>query len=373
MQIDLEPSLERWVGARILDARQAESIREFERRYAPSRRARWPVLLALAFGGLMLGAGVLLFVSAHWDRLSPAERTATVLTTLAALHTAAAFSRNSSLGMVLHAVGTVALGGAISVLGQTFNLEEHWSGGVMLWAGGAWIAWFVLRQWPQLTLAAILTPVWLIGKWLDWASPGWGSESQMGGSAAVLIALCYLSARLPGYDSIERRSLAWVGGLGIIPAVIFAATETLLFSRGRALSGTKQIVGWAGAILLPLAVAWLLRGTKFWVNAIAAVWCVVLSWMAHENLSIPLYLWCALGSAGLIAWGVYEYRSERVNLGMAGFALSVISFFFSSVMDKLGRSASLVTLGILFLAGGWGWERLRRGLVARTRAQGAGA
>jgi hypothetical protein len=95
--------------------------------------------------------------------------------------------------------------------------------------------------------------------------------------------------------------------------------------------------------------------------------------MAHENLSIPLYLWCAVGSAGLIAWGVYEYRSERVNLGMAGFALSVIFFFFSSVMDKLGRSASLVTLGILFLAGGWGWERLRRGLVARTRAQGAGA
>ncbi len=43
-----------------------------------------------------------------------------------------------------------------------------------------------------------------------------------------------------------------------------------------------------------------------------------------------------------------------------------IIFYFSDVMDKLGRSASLIGLGVLFLFGGWALERTRRQLVARV-------
>ena len=64
--------------------------------------------------------------------------------------------------------------------------------------------------------------------------------------------------------------------------------------------------------------------------------------------------------------GVVERRSERINLGVAGFALTILVFYFSSVMDRLGRSASLVGLGLLFLGGGWALEQGRRRLVART-------
>jgi hypothetical protein len=63
-----------------------------------------------------------------------------------------------------------------------------------------------------------------------------------------------------------------------------------------------------------------------------------------------MHRWEALGSVGLIAWGVREQRVERSNLGMLGFAASVLAFYFSSVMDKLGRSASLIGFGVLFLA-----------------------
>ena len=74
MRIELEPSLDRWVEARILDHQQADRIRQFESTQIPRRRARWPVIVAVAFGGIMLAAGVLLFVSAHWDELSPFQR-----------------------------------------------------------------------------------------------------------------------------------------------------------------------------------------------------------------------------------------------------------------------------------------------------------
>ena len=97
---------------------------------------------------------------------------------------------------------------------------------------------------------------------------------------------------------------------------------------------------------------------------------------AEPGETLLRYLWrdlgpygiCALGSIGLIAWGLREARKERINLGIAGFALTVLFFYFSSVMDKLGRSASLIGLGLLFLLGGWLLEKTRRRLVAKLES-----
>jgi uncharacterized membrane protein len=83
---------------------------------------------------------------------------------------------------------------------------------------------------------------------------------------------------------------------------------------------------------------------------------------------VLLYVWWALGAMALIAWGVRESRRERINMGAALFAATVIAFYFSEVMDKLGRSASLIGLGVLFLGGGWALERVRRRLVLQTKA-----
>jgi hypothetical protein len=104
------------------------------------------------------------------------------------------------------------------------------------------------------------------------------------------------------------------------------------------------------------------------MNAVAAAWVVVLSLLAWGRADTGMYLWCGIGAAGLIAWGIHELRAERINFGMAGFALTVLFFFFSSVMDRLGRSASLMALGVVFLAGGWYWEKLRRRLIERVHA-----
>jgi uncharacterized membrane protein len=68
----------------------------------------------------------------------------------------------------------------------------------------------------------------------------------------------------------------------------------------------------------------------------------------------------------LIYWGVNDRRKERINLGMAGFAVTIIAFYFSEVLDKYGRSTVLISMGIIFLVGGYYMERLRRRLISHV-------
>jgi uncharacterized membrane protein len=56
-----------------------------------------------------------------------------------------------------------------------------------------------------------------------------------------------------------------------------------------------------------------------------------------------------------------------VNFAAAGFALTVMSFYFETVMTKMGRSVSLMGLGLLFLVGGYLLERVRRRMVGSVK------
>ena len=67
----------------------------------------------------------------------------------------------------------------------------------------------------------------------------------------------------------------------------------------------------------------------------------------------------------VIWWGVRQTSRALVNLGMVGFALAVGWFYFSDIYGEVGRSLGLIGLGILFLAGGWALEKMRRRLLAR--------
>lgn len=373
-----ERYVERWTNAGLIDLFTAEQIRAHEAAQAKTQGLRWPVLLAIGLGGLLLGAGVLLFVAAHWDSLSPDGRFALVLCLVALFHVAAALAaeRFPALCTALHAVGTISLGAGIFLAGQIFHLQEHWPGGVMLWALGAWIAWALLRDWPQATLVALLTPMWLSSEWVEATRRVAGSEKILAEGLALL-SITYFTALLPQKETPVRKALAWIGGVALIPGAIFViASTTIHFWQQPPLPGSYRLAGWTVALGLPLVLAWWLRRSAAWLNLMAAFWVVVLGTTGLSPLAGPsslLNAWwelgsygmCALGSMGLIAWGLKEERKERINLGVAGFALTVLFFYFSTVMDKLGRSASLIGLGLLFLLGGWLLEKIRRRLVAR--------
>jgi uncharacterized membrane protein len=365
---DWETRLERWLADGVIDAGTAARIRAWEGGQAQSQGLRWPILLALVCGALLVGSGVLLFVSAHWDQLSPSQRMAVVLLLVACFHAggAAVAGRFHALSIAMHTVGTIALGAGIALAGQIFNMAEHWPAAVLLWAAGAALGWVLLGHWTQAALTAILAPWWLAGEWIAGAS----SSHDTLPVAVGICGLCftYLSARRSAADSALRKALGWIGGIALLPAAAYTASDSWTVTPFQ----SAHLAGWAVAVGVPIGVAAILRGRNTVWNAAAVFWTLVLAALAGSRPEyLAVYAWCGIGSFGLAMWGIHESRPERINLGIAAFALTVFFFYFSSVMDKLGRSASLMGLGVLFLGGGWVLERTRRRLMARMRPEAA--
>ena len=383
----LEKQLERWLSSGVVDASTAARIRAFEQSQVPSERLRWPVLLALALGGVLLCAGVLLFVAAHWDELSPAWRFSLVLLLVAAFPVAGAFTaeRFPALSVTFYTIGTVCVGAGIFLAAQIFNLQEHWPNGILLWAIGALAGWLLLRNWTQAALLALLVPAWLAGEW-QVRTESLQVSGQLMLEGLLLLAITYFTARTAEEDSPVRRALVWVGGIALLPLSILAFVERheQWWQVNRAHVSTPLLVtGWAIAICAPLALAAILRGRGVWVSAIATIWVLVIGTFspvhsgttdtlaAYAWNSLGIYLWAGAGALALVTWGLLERQRERINLGVVGFALTVLIFYFSDVMDKLGRSASLIGMGVLLLVGGWILERARRQLIARMQRSAA--
>lgn len=379
----IESQVKRWTDAGLLEPAAAKRIIEFEHSQEHSASLRWPVLVALVFGGILLAAGITLFVAAHWSELSPATRFTLVLLMVSVFHVGGAFTMEKfpALSIMCHAIGTATLGAAIFLTGQIFNLRENWATGILLWALGAAFGYVLLRNWPQAALLALLVPAWLIGQWnisTQWYSGG-GRPLAIG---LLSTAFAYFSARIGDQESAVRKALVWIGGLALIPsaitALVISAEEWYSYRTLQHLPGPRLFLIWAIALLAPLILAWFVRGKAVWMNVLAAAWSYAfVVTAAHVRLfraasadrdiavTLTLYLLCVIASAGLVVWGLYEKRKERLNLGIASFAISILFFYFDSFMGKLGRSLSLLILGVLCLVGGYALEMTRRKLRAR--------
>src|SRR6516165_3660285 len=178
---DFEPLLNRWQSAGVLDAETAARVRTWESAQAPVPRSlpaarqkeirtegiAWQGRVALILGGILLASGVILFVSSHWDRLGPAWRYTLVMAMVTVFHLGGAIMRGKykATSTVLHAVGTISTGAAIALVGQIFNIQEHWPAAVLMWATAAAFGWLMLRDQAQQTLTLLLFPSWLICEW----------------------------------------------------------------------------------------------------------------------------------------------------------------------------------------------------------------
>jgi uncharacterized membrane protein len=384
---DIESLLTRWQSAGVLDAATAARIRAHEAQSAPrdSPGLKWQGVTALILGAILLACGVVLFISAHWDQLGPGARFSLVCAMVAVFHIAGGFARPRFLGLstALHAVGTVASGAAIALVGQIFNIQEHWPAAVLLWALAALAGWALLHDQAQQALALLLVPAWIVCE-LDFRMSGHIGEGIYMGRLCFLWAILYITFFLAS----RRRAVQ-----GILFAVSIVAAGLAIYgmlsawesgnSNQTFIPFSTRVWAWIAIAAIPLLIA-AFHGHKGLVPiAVAIAFVIALPWCYHsitESYSAPngatstwvrtdpnllAYALVAAFAVFLCAWGVRLASRALVNLGIVGFAASVGWFYFSDILDKLNRSLGLIGLGILFLAGGWALEKMRRRILAR--------
>jgi hypothetical protein len=377
-----ERYLNRWRGAGLIDEATEASIRAFESADTRPSGRRWQVILALVLGGILLGAGVLLFVAANWDDVSPGWRLTLVLAMLALFHGAGVVAKERFAGFAttMHALGTVAAGAAIALVGQIFNMQEHWPAAVMLWALCALAGWWLLGDQFQQTLALLLVPAWLISEWMYRASVYDGANVYLA-RMIVILAAVYLTGFLHSRRRVVFGILFGVAAVALCISVAILAHgwEYYYYGYGHHwgfLPLHLRVVAFV-ILLLTVGLGWYLGRQSVVPAGIVAVVAFVLPWAQkvvesegwrgqtwkHSEASLLAYALVAATAVFLAWWGVREGSKVLVNYGIAAFALTVMWFYFSSIMDKLGRSLGLIMLGVLFLAGGWLLEKMRRMLV----------
>lgn len=393
---DIEDLLIRWESAGVLESTASERIRAWEQQQASRSAAAatshaslsgiaWQGLVALSLGGLLLACGVVLFISAHWYEVSPAGRLTIVFAMVALFHLAGAATRQTfrSLSTVLHAVGTVATGAAIALVGQIFNLQEHWPAAVLLWALAALAGWALLRDQAQQTLAFLLIPAWLFTE-MEYSTELRIGQSAYLGRFLLVWAVLYLTAFLQSRRKGLRISLFVAGAIAALVGTLFLLQGWRSFAFSLPfIPLSTRVWGWTavGALplllalfrmrksLIPVTLALLLSvalpfAQRIWVVKSTGAYPARGSYVANEpNLLAQVLV--GTFTVFLIYWGVRQVSRSLVNLGIVYFAMTVAWFYFSDIFSKVNRSLGLIGLGILFLAGGWLLERARRRLLAR--------
>ncbi len=415
---DLESQLKRWQSAGVLDAETASRIRAHESKIAaqssaqaalsihhenvcPSSLAfgdvgehepqaapaglKWLVVTGLILGAILLACGVVLFVSAHWDQLGPAGRYLLVIAMVAVFHIAGGLTRSNFEGLssALHAVGTISTGAAIALVGQIFNIQEHWPAAVLLWALAALAGWALLRDQAQQTLALLLLPAWIFCE-LGYRMAGHIGEDAYLGRLCFLWAILYLT-----FFAHSRRKV--VQGILFAASAISAFYGIVFMVNGWGRWSTEQsfipfgtcVWAWIAIAAVPIIVAAFHAHKGLVPLAAAIAFVIALPWCYSTRTETvnwadgSSHLWTGtrpnLAAHALVAafavflcwWGVRMISRALVNLGIVGFAAAVFWFYFSDIYNDHQRALGLIGLGILFLAGGWALEKMRRRILAR--------
>jgi uncharacterized membrane protein len=379
---DFESLLNRWQSAGVLDAETARRIRAHEAEQTKPAGLRWQVIVVLILGAILLACGVALFVSAHWDQIGPVARLAVVLAMVSVFHLAGGWVREHFKGLstALHAVGTISTGAAIALVGQIFNIEEHWPAAILMWAIAAAAGWALLHDEAQQVLTLLLFPAWICSEFSYYAD-GHIGESVYIGRFLIVWAVLYLTFFIGSKRKILRGILFATAAIDGITGICILLEGWRSWGDHTYLPLGLRTWGWVDIAVIPLLFAvFKFRKSVIPVSvaicfSIALPWCQRVWSEYYKNWgdtphyytrNEPNLVAHALVSAFcvfIIWWGVRLVSQALVNLGIVGFAICVFWFYFSDIMDKLDRSLGLIGLGILFLAGGWVLEKTRRKLV----------
>jgi uncharacterized membrane protein len=278
-------------------------------------------------------------------------------------------------------VGTVSTGAAIALVGQIFNIQEHWPAAVLLWAIAAAAGWILLQDEAQQTLTLLLFPAWIVAEF-SYSAEGHIGEFVYLGRFLIVWAVLYLTFFLGSKHKIVQGILFAAAAIEAVVGIEMALQGWSSWGNQTSLSLGTRTWGWVDFAVLPLLFALFRLRKSLAPVAVAIVFSIALPWCngtwtdtsnvvnggqsyVRSGPNLAAHALVAAFAVFVIWWGVRQASRALVNLGIVGFAIAVVWFYFSDIFDKVGRSLGLIGLGVLFLAGGWALEKTRRGLLGR--------
>ena len=201
----------------------------------------------------------------------------------------------------------------------------------------------------------------------------------------AVVAAVYLTAFVHSKRKVVFGILFGVAAVALVVAVGIVSEGWSSWYAHPALPVSLRVVAIA-VMIATIAVGWVWERRSVIPAAAVMAMMFALPWLratvradefggkyfGDEAPSLLAYVVVAATAMVLVWWGVRERSRAVVNYGIAAFAITVGWFYFSSLMDKLGRSLGLIGLGVLFLLGGWLLERFRRRLMEQVKS-GPGA
>ncbi len=318
----LEELLRRWSASASSTTETAERIRAYEQTREQPAGLRWQVCWRWPSAEFCWLPASSCLSPREWDQLSPWSRFFLVLGMVVVIHGAAILVREpfEKLAITLHGVGTMAAGAAIFLVGQIFNLQEHWPAGVLLWSLCAIAGWVLLADQVQQTIAMLLIPAWILCDW--WVrTDGYRGDTLFLVRMLASFAALYLTAFVGTKKRLVFSLLFAAAAIALTIAVVLLSQDLnhwYGWATTPAVPLHLAIVGWCWIVVVPLLVAWRLKPSAILTVAVVIVSGIVLPHLFHEGT--PPYRLSAEQSAQLrLGWTagllLYLVGSRRAQPG----------------------------------------------------------
>jgi uncharacterized membrane protein len=370
----------------VLTSEQRARVGERIRPELPRHRDKLALFVRIVamLGGLLVAAGILLFIAANWEQLGKGFKLVLIFGTLLAVHHAGFVlaeepGRSPATGRALTLVGVLLFGGALGLVAQIYHITPEYPWSILLW-------WTLSVPFALLTRSrsvfAVVLLLFLL--WLGWHAGFWldrqgGTGDDFGAlfcllalSAAALFRglLVQLGARavelgtplrllgpplaLAGLYALSIRDvLLDEDAPGAVAATFLHPAATGALAALLLVPGLPRAAGREDALVgLATLAAALLLGACVWTSP------------AHVYLLANAVLF--VGLLLLIATGVRGNVPSSINFGIAGFLGLVLTRYFEYVGSRIDPFWAFIAAGLILLGLGRWLETQRRTFLAKA-------
>ncbi len=384
----LSGRVDEWTDRNIISSDQAEAILEFEhgRRGAVDKAANYSRLIAVvsAFGGILLGVGLILFVASNWADIPRLAKVGVAILTVLALEGVGFWLRYYTdyvkTGGTFLLVGALAYGGAIALVAQTYNYPVDDPSILFLWFLPILPLAYVVRSQIMAALA-IIVGYWAIGTRVSSSVARLDDFSWIAlyvTIGATIVAVGYAHAR---WDDLAfmGRPYQWIGSTTVLVILYVMGFNGWWDDNGsnlpNATPGWLWVIMGIGAIVITGVVFDMLRrrtnaqpmaaGVLVPAGAAAAL-LLLMAIEGPAGLMAVLINLVMLGALGGLVWvGIATRQEALVNVSTFVFGITVITRYLEIGFGMLNTSLALMVGGLLLIGLSWVLERLRRGFIAQ--------